>query len=64
MKLNLALLLTTLAGLTTSIISMVGQMSGHDLALGIAGAASAALAALLVDRDGDGVPPILDEDQR
>lgn len=62
MRVNLALLLTTLAGLTTSIIAMVGEMAGQDLALGIAGAVSAALAALFVDRDGDGVPPILDED--
>jgi len=64
MKLNLALLLTTLAGLATSIIAMVGEMTGQDLALGIAGAVAAALAALFVDRDGDGVPPIIDADQR
>lgn len=64
MRLNLALLLTTLAGLATSIITMAGEMTGQDLALGIAGAVAAALAALFVDRDGDGVPPIMDEDQR
>lgn len=64
MRLNLALLLTTLAGLATSIIAMVGEMTGQDLALGIAGAVAAALAALFVDRDGDGVPPIIDADQR
>jgi len=64
MRLNLALLCTTLAGLATSIIAMVGEMTGQDLALGIAGAVAAALAALFVDRDGDGVPPIIDADQR
>jgi len=63
-RLNTGLLFATLGGLAASIIAMVPELTGADLAWGIAGAVGAAIAALFIDRDGDGVPPIVDEDQR
>lgn len=61
---QIGLLFTTIAGLATSIYAMTQGLEGGELIWGIAGAVSAAASALFVDRDGDGVPPILDEDQR
>lgn len=61
---QIGLLFATLAGLATSIYTMTQGLEGADLVWAIVGAVVAAASALFVDRDGDGVPPILDEDQR
>ena len=61
---NVTLLFATLGGLATSVTTMVQTMDGSELAIAIVGAVGAAVAALFVDRDGDGVPPLFDEDQR
>ena len=60
-KINMALLLATLGGLGTAIAATLQDgWSTMDLAV-IGGAVGAALTALFVDRDGDGVPPLFDD---
>lgn len=61
---NVGLILATLTGLGTAISAvLVDGYATDDLAV-ILGAIGAALAALFVDRDGDGIPPIKDPDAR
>ena len=62
--LNTGLLLTTLVALATSVAATLADGYVPNDVVIIIGAIGAALSALFVDRDGDGMPPLFDNDEK